>query len=753
MDSTNPSDAPQQLEELVDEYLGSLGGDDPPPIEDWRERAGGQWEDFRASVEVALSLGAAGDLLSNYEVTMTVPEKIERFEIVRQVAEGGFSRVFLGFDPKLKRSVALKVLKSSGAREALHSESLEREAHALAQVTNDHVVGILELIDNFESGIIVTEFIPGPTLERVIAWLSDPSAAAEPESEAEKAERAELVEVAKSLADPNARARMMLRVADGLTACHAKDVLHRDLKPSNVLVPTASRPKLIDFGLAHADTKLQLAGFTESFAGTAAYLSPEQIDERRVGKSVASEIYSLGVMVYEVVTLEHPWGYGIQREAMTPPAHPLLSREMKWVLDKALCIRPEDRYGSVANFAMDLRRVLDHDPNIEAAPSLLRRGVQGIAAKVPFGLRSALLGAVVILGLARQTVEYKNRAAIQDKTVSISALIDGIDSPSAATTVLDRLAPLKASSYRADNDWIFRWALPPLGPDVAELKARTGARLEELVAAETVLAMNTPKLAARQSSIDEIQSKWSGPIASALGPARVASCLLRVDPSIVVRYVKNGRELSSEVMDHREPLRPGHYRAHSAQTGYECSFEVISNQLVAAPELRPIPEVLARQLVAVPDSDRPDVPGPFEILREDILDPALPGWLSKADLKSHVEATNEDYGGHEDPNALLVSAFFCEFAATRAGMRLPTYGELLAAHENGLLGLDQSPLDSVTYWSSETEDNRRYGVQVTFQRVNGEWPESEMDRTVPRRGPLKRGGRLRFVRTVIPTDQ
>ena len=762
MSFSNEPSAALRLELLVNEYLEQAERGESSPMEQWRARAGEQWDDFRASVGVAMSLDAAGELLGNYEVTMTIPETIERFEIVRLVAEGGFSRVFLGFDPKLMRTVALKVLKSSGAREANHSEALAREAHALAQVSSDYVVQILELIDSFESGIIVTEFIPGPTLEQVIGWLRDPSAAAPPSSELQRAQRAELETVADALADSAERARVALRIADGLAACHAKDVLHRDLKPSNILIPSVQRPKLIDFGLAHTDTSatMQLAGFTDTFVGTAAYLAPEQIDERRVGKSVKSEVYALGVLIYESIALEHPWAYGIQRPGLTPPPHPLISRKVKWTLDKALSLKPEDRYKSVADFAMDIRRALDGDGTLEAAPSLIRRGCELTGAMLPFSLRTAALGSVLLLGAGRQAREYRSRSATLTDVMVLTEDITQVGSPAAASTVLDRIDSLAAASQHADGDWLFRWLLPPVGPKVAQIEAQTMARIEQLVGAETQQAMQISLLVSRKSVVNAIKANWSGPMARAFGPARVTRCKLVTDETVTVH--KFGSKFPQTLKPVARStgqaalLSPGHYRAQSSVTGEECDFEVLQNQLIAAPDLRPIHEKLVGQLIAIPSPAEPGAPATFQILSEDITESTLFQLLTEEDLETYRSGASivaPGPSGSSDPGALRSSGFFSEFAAARLGMRLPTHAELLAARAHGSLELHESERVRICYWCSKKGGDGLNAALVCFHRGDGDWPESAIIEISPRRDGYIGIGRLRLVRTVSPADK
>src|SRR6478672_782810 len=199
-----------------------------------------------------------------------------RYLVHSKLARGGMSTVYLATDRRLERDVALKVLHPHMAGDPQFLDRLGREAKAAARLSHPHVVGVLDQGEDGPLAYLVMEYIKGHTLRDVI-----------------KDKGALTPRLALALIDP---------VVEGLGAAHAAGLIHRDVKPENVLIADDGRIKIGDFGLARA---ISTTTSTGALIGTVAYLSPELVMGRQA--DARSDIYSLGIMLYEMITGRQPF--------------------------------------------------------------------------------------------------------------------------------------------------------------------------------------------------------------------------------------------------------------------------------------------------------------------------------------------------------------------------------------------------------------------------------------------------------------
>src|SRR6476661_9597575 len=199
-----------------------------------------------------------------------------RYLVHSKLARGGMSTVYLATDRRLERDVALKVLHPHMAGDPQFLDRLGREAKAAARLSHPHVVGVLDQGEDGPLAYLVMEYIKGHTLRDVI-----------------KDKGALTPRLALALIDP---------VVEGLGAAHAAGLIHRDVKPENVLIADDGRIKIGDFGLARA---ISTTTSTGALIGTVAYLSPELVMGRQA--DARSDIYSLGIMLYEMITGKQPF--------------------------------------------------------------------------------------------------------------------------------------------------------------------------------------------------------------------------------------------------------------------------------------------------------------------------------------------------------------------------------------------------------------------------------------------------------------
>ncbi len=314
------------------------------------------------------------------------PQQIGPYIILNEIGRGGMGVVYLADrdDGEYRKRVAIKLITS--ARPDPHlDQRFRRERQILAQLEHP---GIARLLDGgaTPSGqpYLVMEYVEGPPL---LTWCD------------------------QHHLDLAQRLSLFLRVSDAVAYAHQKLIVHRDLKPANILVTPAGDPKLLDFGLARvldadADAEITAAGPAPM---TVAYASPEQIRGER--QTVSSDVYSLGVILYELLTAHRPYplANSSYAEAIrvaceqepTPPSQyrRQLAGDLEIILLKALAKDPALRYPTVSEFADDLRRHLDGQP-IHARPATFSYRAGKFLRRHRIAVPAAVLAAALILTFA-----------------------------------------------------------------------------------------------------------------------------------------------------------------------------------------------------------------------------------------------------------------------------------------------------------------------------------------------------------------
>ena len=264
--------------------------------------------------------------------------------------------VYRARDTRLERTVAIKVLLAKNVANPEDKRRFFQEAKAASALTHPHIVTLFDIATTDGTDYLVMEFVAGKSLSKLIG--------------------------PKGLPLPQA-VGYASQIADALAAAHAVGIIHRDIKPGNVIVTSDSQAKILDFGLAklapHAfgaegDTQTRTA-LTEvgTVMGTVAYMSPEQtsglpLDHR-------SDIFSLGVVLFEMLAGKQPFGGTSQVETMHAISHdvqPSLSivpPELEEILTKALAKDPKERYQHAGDFGLDLRR-FEHARQANSLPSM-----------------------------------------------------------------------------------------------------------------------------------------------------------------------------------------------------------------------------------------------------------------------------------------------------------------------------------------------------------------------------------------------
>src|SRR5215217_6408731 len=287
----------------------------------------------------------------------------QRYELRTLLGSGGMADVYLAGDEVLGREVALKLLKDRYAEDEEFVERFKREAKSAAALSSPYIVPIFDRGETDDGAYyIIMEYLPGGTLKERITSTG----ALQPQA-----------------------AEVALQVAKALKTAHVRGVVHRDIKPRNILLADSEHVKVADFGIARAVEATTISQ-TGDILGSAKYMSPEQAAGEQVGP--ASDLYSLGVVLYEMLTGRVPFEIGTPadvpiRHAVAPPrrpkeVNPEVSEELDAITIRLLATSPEDRYGSAEELVQELQRVRADVPST-------RRSTDGETTEQALGVPKA----------------------------------------------------------------------------------------------------------------------------------------------------------------------------------------------------------------------------------------------------------------------------------------------------------------------------------------------------------------------------
>jgi serine/threonine-protein kinase len=281
-------------------------------------------------------------------------ESIGTFDLLEMLGEGAFGCVWKARDRKLDRIVALKLPRGAGLNAAKAAAFL-REAQAAAQLRHPNIVAIYGVERDERTAYIISEYIDGVNLKE---WLKQNQPTFED------------------------AARLSVKLAEALAHAHAQGVVHRDMKPANILLDRAGEPHITDFGLAKrlsADISIHSG---QHVLGTPAYMSPEQAAGDSKNVDPRSDLYSLGIILYELLTGSRAFD-GDQQTILRlvlsaepkPPrqVRPEIPASLETICLKAIAKERDQRYPSVQEFAADLNRFLRSEP-VQARPPQAAHG-------------------------------------------------------------------------------------------------------------------------------------------------------------------------------------------------------------------------------------------------------------------------------------------------------------------------------------------------------------------------------------------
>ncbi len=453
----------ERVGQLAEEFLERLSRGEKPTADEYAARHPDLAELIHQAFPALEIMGQAPALQPEGNLTHSSCV-LGDYEILREVGRGGMGVVYEAQQISLERRVALKVLPFAAVLDERQIKRFRNEARAAAQLKHPNIVQVFGVGCERSVHFYAMEFVEGQSLAEVIAdlrrlvgndgsllssnSLANSISSAQSNTIVLQAQSDRTTASGKSTPlspDPSTRtpeyfrgvARLVMQVAEGLDHAHQEGVIHRDIKPSNLMIDANGKPWITDFGLARIDTD---AGMTMSgdMLGTLRCMSPEQTLASRVVVDHRTDIYSLGVTMYELLTLRPAFAQADKHELLRhiafedPPRPRKINRripaELETIVQATLQKRPDDRFYSTAQeMADDLRRYLGDEPikvrppgTVQSAFKWAKRRRKVLAVALGALLLAASTG-VVAMGYSYSEVLKERDRAVRAETAARNA--------------------------------------------------------------------------------------------------------------------------------------------------------------------------------------------------------------------------------------------------------------------------------------------------------------------------------------------
>ena len=289
-----------------------------------------------------------------------------RYKIIEELGKGGMGKVYRVFDQKLNEEVALKLIKPDIAADKKTIERFKNELKLARKITHKNVGRMYEFLEDKDTHFITMEYISGQDLKSAMNQMGQLTVG-------------KAVSIAK-------------QVCDGLEEAHSIGIVHRDLKPNNIMIDRGGNAKIMDFGIARSLTGKGITG-VGVMIGTPEYMSPEQVESKEIDQR--SDMYSLGVILYEMVTGrvpfegDTPYSIGVKHKSEAPrnpqEINPQISDDLNRMILMCLEKEKDKRYQSTGELRSELENIDKGIPTSEKLPPK-RKPITSKEVTVTFGL-------------------------------------------------------------------------------------------------------------------------------------------------------------------------------------------------------------------------------------------------------------------------------------------------------------------------------------------------------------------------------
>ncbi len=366
----------------------------------------------------AATVGAELAFRDEPPVPRELPVRLGKYLIDGEVARGGMGVVYKGRQEGLDRVVAIKMLLGGYMGDSEMVQRFHREARAAAKLRHPNIVSIHEVGEHDGRPFFTMDFIRGKSLDGLLreAPLTVPRGVA-----------------------------ILRDVARAVHYAHGQGILHRDLKPGNIMVDPDDKPHVTDFGLARDMDSKSMLSVTGEVLGTPSFMSPEQAEGRVRELDQRSDIYSLGAILYRLLTGKPPFEgptvaatiYKVVHEYTTEPVklNPRVGADVSAVCMKALEKEPKDRYASADALAQDLDRILQGEPVLAKPPSRLdawkrtirkNRKAATVVAAVCAAAVVAVAAVLLLFGKSELDLIEENLGRPEMRLTAMGSLLNGL---------------------------------------------------------------------------------------------------------------------------------------------------------------------------------------------------------------------------------------------------------------------------------------------------------------------------------------
>ncbi len=440
-------DSNSDFEQIADEFANRLSANEKVEPAEYVERYPELAEQIRDLFPLILQMHRQHDEAIERAGHNVGLQRIGDYKIVDEIGRGGMGVVYEAVDESLDRRVAVKLLPAVHTLSPLRVARFEREARAAASLHHTNIVPVFGFGEIDGQHYYVMQLIDGISLAD---WMRKEERFSDDEGDVSSSSSSELNRF-------RAVSEIGLQIADALQFAHSRGILHRDIKPSNILLDKQNVVWVTDFGLAKAKDSVDLTN-SGDLIGTLRYMPPESFEGEI---SERTDIYSLGLTLFELITLQPAFGTDVREKLVREivesklvaprKINPKVPRDLETIVLRATAPDAGRRYPSAADLREDLRRYLNGEPILARKISTLEKANKWMRRHPAVATLTAALVAITVLGLAGVLWQWRDAVAARARLVSVNedletALARKEEALETSDAVADMLGRLFAAS-------------------------------------------------------------------------------------------------------------------------------------------------------------------------------------------------------------------------------------------------------------------------------------------------------------------